>query len=50
MRWTIIYSIKNFKRVGIANQFKSIYKILKSGERGSKKNKRVKRPWLNRGS
>ena len=36
----------NFKGVGKVNQSKSIYKILKRGEEGSKKIKGVRRPWL----
>ena len=38
----------NFKGVGKVNQSKSIYKILKRGEGGSKKIKGVRRPWLKR--
>ena len=35
----------NFYGVGTVNQFKSIFKILKMGEGGSKKIKEVRRPW-----
>ena len=39
----------NFEGVGMVNQFKSIYEILKRGERESKKIKGVWKAWFRRG-